>query len=364
VIQRFAGSLLALLLLTPGCAQHAPRDVPRSLRGATLRGAFVPPGAYEAYLRGELLLARGRPTEAAAQFDLATTAPEEDPYLLSRLAHAQLLAGERALAEQTLAHAAGLDPCAEAIWLMRGELAASRGDDDTARAAFERASACAPGSDEGALALAALLAERGDATGSLDVLVDAAERTGADLAPQALRRSLRASTGAELAHALASLGSERVPDGMTLERAIALALERGQPRLSLRLRDQHAARLPPALEARLLQANGLREELAALLAQHDARELGGAASTAALALDAGAYERAALESESALAARPSDALHALHARATMALGDQRGALADARAIGAPGLRFTVIGEVLASLGAPALGGEVGAREAR
>ncbi|HEY6878157.1 MAG TPA: hypothetical protein VI299_09055, partial [Polyangiales bacterium] len=314
------------------------------------RGAFVPPTAYEAYVRGEFALAKDQPAQAAAQFELATSAPEEDPYLLSRLAHAQLLAGDRPLAEQTLDRAYELDRCNEQVWLMRGELSATRGDDAGARAAFAKASACAPGSDEGVLALSALLADRGDIAGSLDVLVDAHER-----GQRLLTRSLRTAEPLMFAHAIAS-----VTWSDALERAIVLALERGMPRLSWRLREQHAARLSPALEASLLQANGMRDELAALLAQHDARELGGAEHTAALAWAAGAYERAQLESETALNQAPSDALHALHARASLALGQVRTAMSDASAISAPGLRLAIIGEALASLGAPALGSELSA----
>jgi tetratricopeptide (TPR) repeat protein len=349
-----------LLTLSLGCGARAPSDVPRTLHGTALRGAFVPPTAYEAYVRGELALARGRPDEAIAQLDLATTAPDEDPYLLSRLAHAQLLAGKRAQAEQTLDRAYALDPCHEQVWLMRGELAATRGDDDGARAAFAKASACAPGSDEGVLAQSALLADRGDLAGSLDVLVDAHEHGQQVLTrmlfgsrAQAPRGSTRDADPLHFAHAVASLSRSDA-----IERAAGLALERGMPRLSLRLREQHAARLPPQLEAQLLQANGMRAELAALLAQHDASELGGAARTAALALDAGVYERAELESGTALAEAPSDALHALHARASLALGDTRAAMVDARAITGPELRLLIVGEALAATGAAALGREI------
>jgi hypothetical protein len=348
VIQRLARHAWLLLPLALGCGARTSSEVPRTLRGVTLRGAFVPPSAYEAYVRGELLLAEGRPAEAAAQLELATTAPEEDPYLLARLAHAQLLAGKRPQAEQTLERAYALDRCHEQVWLMHGELAATRGADDEARAAFAKASACAPGSDEGVLALSALLAERGDRAGSLDVLADAHER-----GQRALAQSLRDAEPLFFVHAVAGLTR-----GEAVEGAIALALDRGMPLLSLRLREQHLARLPPALEARLLRANGMRTELAALLAQHDARELGGAAIAAALALDAGVYERAELEAETAMAAEPSDALRALHARASLGLGKTRAAIADARAITEPRLRLEIVGEALAAVGAAALGREI------
>lgn len=340
------------------CGGALPDEIPRALQGSTTRGAFVPPSAYEAYVRGELLLAQGRPAEAVAQLELATTAPDEDPYLLSRLAYAQLLSGKRAEAEVTLAHAGRLDRCSEAVWLTRGAVAETIPDFASARASFEKATSCAPHSPLGELALATMLRNQGDSAASLDVLVSAAQRPYGAPAERALQSDLRAAEPATLAHALARLGTYRAADSLALQQAIEVTLARGLPRLALRLREQHAARLPSALEARVLSANGLRDPLSALLATSDAKALGGHEATARLAMQAGAYERAELEASSALLSRESDEMRAVRVRALLALGRGRAVAADVVAIQAQVLQTTLLAEAMSALGAPALADEL------
>jgi hypothetical protein len=309
-------------------------------------------------------LLQGQPAQAVAQLELAVTAPDEDPYLLSRLAYAQLQSGDRAEAARTLSHASELDRCSEAVWLMRGALAESTQELAVARAAYEKASACAPASARGELALVQLLLEHGEEAAALDVLIGAAEHSGGverPVAGQALRRSLQDATPPTLAHALDGLGRERAPDSLTIEQAIKLALARGLPRLALRLREKYAARLPAPLEAQLLSANGQLEQLAALVASNDADVFGGHERTALLALEAHAYERAELEASSAMQQRESDAMHAVRARAVLALGQPRAALADVKAVQEAGLRRSLLREALAASGAPALADELALR---
>lgn len=325
-----------------------------------MRGAFVPPTSYEAHVRGELLLAEGRAAEAVQAFERATTAPEEDPYLLSRLAHAQLLAGRRDDAQRTLDHAAELDPCSEAVWLTRGFAAERDHRPIDAQAAYERAAHCAPRSPDGLLALARLLQASGAHAAALDVLADAAERPFGARAEQALARSLSDADAAALAHGLASLSLHRAPHADTLESAIRLALARDLPRLALRAREQHTTRLSPALEAAVLEANGAREQLAALLAQRTVDELGGPEATARFALAAGAYERAELEATTALARGHSDALRVLRGQALLALDQPDAALADARAVRDPARRRSLLLELMAGAGQPALARELAA----
>jgi len=348
------------LWLASACGGAPPAAVPRTLHGSTIRGAFVPPSAYEAYVRGELLLAQGRPAEAVMQFELATTAPDEDPYLLSRLAYAQLQSGDRAEAERTLAHAGKLDRCSEAVWLTRGLVAENKGDLAAARTAFEKASSCAPHSPRGELALAELLRQHGEPAASLDVLASAALRPYGVAAERAVQSSLRSADSATFAHALAGLGTYRATDSQALEQVIVMALDRGLPRLALRLRDQHTARLPAALDARVLAANGLHDQLAALLAMSDADALGGHEQTAHIALQAQAYERAELEATSALQGRSSDAMHAVRARASLALGRGRSAVSDVLAVREKSLQRALLSEALDAAGAPALARELGA----
>ncbi|MDB4972526.1 MAG: hypothetical protein JWN48_867, partial [Myxococcaceae bacterium] len=184
--------------------------------------------------------------------------------------------------------------------------------------------------------------------------------SGAELpaADGTLRRTLKNADPVALAHAVDALGAARAPDSISLEQAIRLSLDRGLPRLALRLREQHAARLPPQLEARLLAENGLRAQLAALVAESDSDALGGHERTAQLALEAHAFERAELEATSALQQQPSDAMHALRARAALALGQPRQALPDVRAVSDAALRRSLLAEALAASGAPALAHEL------
>lgn len=351
---------LSLGMLAPlaACGSASSGSIPRTLGGSVVRGAFVPPGAYEAYIRGELLLAQGRPREAVAQFELATTAPDEDAYLLSRLAYAELLADQRASSLRTLAQAAALDPCSEAVWLTRGAIAEHDDDLAAARAAYRHASACAPRSAKSELALAELLAERGAHAAALDVLVHAAARPYGTRVEPALQRSLQQADAATLAHALDTLGLVRAPSSRVLERALRLALERRLPQLAQRMAEAHAASLPPELEAELLVAQGARESLASLLARHDADDFGGHRRTAKLALQAGAYERAELEATSALLEAPSDELRSVRARAALAQGRGAPALADIANIVDPVLRRRLLGEALAQAGAPKLAAEL------
>lgn len=352
------GCLFLLFVPAAACGGAAPDRIPRLSHGSTQRGAFVPPHAYEAYIRGELLLAEGRPAEAAQQLELASTAPDEDPYLLSRLAYAQLLSGSRAEAARTLAYAGRLDRCSEAVWLMRGVLAEQAGELDQARGALEKATRCAPQSPSGELALAALLRNHGQPAAALDVLASAALRPYGARAERALASSLATADAPTFVHAVADLSAYRAASSDTLEHTIRLSLQRGLPRVALRLREQHAARLPPTLEAEVLIANGLLEELATLIARCDASVLGGHERTAEYALLARAYERAELEATSALAERASDSLHAVRARALLALGRGRAAVPDVLAIRDLTLKRTLLTEALAATGAPALAKEL------
>jgi tetratricopeptide (TPR) repeat protein len=358
-MKRVAGAWTFVCLI--GCAGRTSEVVPRTLQGSLVRGSFVPPSSYEAYVRGELLLLEGKPAQALAQFELAATAPDEDPYLLSRMAHAQRLTGALDDAERTLRHAERLDPCAEAVWLMRAELLEQRAELARAEAALEKATACAPRSPAGELALAQLLDRQGKSARALEVLTRAAQRPFGGPATSALERALASAQPAALAHALSGLGMQRASDLPATAHAIRIALDRQLPRLALRLREQNPAKLPARLEAEVLEQNGRRDELAALIALSDADELGGPAHAAALALRAGAFERAELEATSALASQRSDHTRQLRARARIALGRIGDALGDIREVGDATMRRTLIVEALARTGAGALASEVEAR---
>lgn len=367
MIQRFASIAAApwlCLFFAIGCAGNGSRAVPRMLGGTPVRGAFVPPSSYEAYVRGELLLAEGRPEQARAQLELATTAPDEDAYLLSRLAYAELMSGDRAAALRTLAHAEELDGCSEAVFLTRGALAERAGDLSAARLAYGRALECAPASPAGVLALARVLRAHGDPFGALDLLVSARGRPFAQALESSLRGSLREADAASLAHALRSLSLTRALDASLLAEAVQLALAHGLPRLARELASEATVALPPELEAELLLAERARAGLRVLLDRHLAAELGGHARTAQLALYAGAFERAELEASSALDQATADELFAVRARAALGLGRPSDARSDIAAIRDPALRRTLLLEALAGAGAPALSRELARLPAR
>lgn len=367
MIQRLAASrparfLGALSLLLLGCGTPHSASIPRTLAGQPVLGAFVPPSSYEAYVRGELLLAQGKTREAVAQLELATTAPDEDPYLLSRLAHAQLALGDREGAERTLRQAERLDGCSEALWLARGELHATRGEVDAARFAFERATACAPRSAEGELALARLLEQRGEQASALELMLRAAQRKHHASAGTRYEQALARAEPAVLAHALTGVGLDRALSSQAIRHGVRFALTRGLPRLALRLREQPAAQLSVREEVEVLRQNRRREELRSLVAIRTAEELGGHEQAAVIALEAGAYERAELEAAVASAQQPSDQVSALRVRALLALGRVKDASAAIAEIGSSGLRVALLAEALSALGAPKLGAELASHD--
>ncbi|HEX6245757.1 MAG TPA: hypothetical protein VFZ61_32760, partial [Polyangiales bacterium] len=142
-------AIAGLLLGGAGCAgaaRSAPSPTHAPPTGPLASRRFVPPFAYEAYVRGELALAAGRPDEAALQLELATAAPEEDAFLLSRLAEALYQSGEKRQAHDTLAQAERVGPCEEAVWLTRGRWAEAEHALADATRHYRMALDCAPDS--------------------------------------------------------------------------------------------------------------------------------------------------------------------------------------------------------------------------
>jgi tetratricopeptide (TPR) repeat protein len=344
-----------------GCgAARRNEPVQRTLAGRATLGSFVPPFAYEAYVRGELALAQGRPDEAITHFELATAAPDEDPYLLSRLAYAHSLAGHADIAERTLHHAEEIDACSEALWLTRAEIAERASDLPRAREAYARAVSCAPESSRGVLGLAHVLDREGSGTRALEVLERFAQHhpEAPRVAEAAFELALRSKDGAMVSHAIESWLALAPPRSHTLERAVEWALAQDLPELSLRLYEHAPAVDRPELECRIHMARGDRERVRAVLARADAESVGGHERAAELALFAGAYERAELEASSLLFAAPSDRAHMLRARARGALGRGSEAADDVVAVQDPLLRKQIALELLGVTGAPDLAREL------
>jgi tetratricopeptide (TPR) repeat protein len=352
---------LLLLAGAAGCgAARRGEPVQRTLGGRPTQGSFVPPFAYEAYVRGEIALAQGRPDEAVTHFELATAAPDEDAYLLSRLAYAHALAGRPELAERTLRHAEEIDSCSEALWLTRAEIAEHAKDLPRARDAYAKAAACAPLSPRGVLGLAHVLDREGSSARAIEVLERFAQsHPEAPRVPEtAFELALRSGDGAVVAHAIDTWLSLSPPRSRTLERAVEWALEKDLPELSLRLYEHAPAADRPELECRIHVARGDRERVRAVLVRADAQSLGGHARAAELALFAGAYERAELEASSLLFQGPSDRGRVLRARARSALGRATEAAADAMAVEDATLRKQIALELLSESGAPKLAAEL------
>lgn len=321
-------------------------------------GAFVPPTAYEAYVRGELAIAQGRFAAAVAQLELSTTAPDEDAFLLARLAYAQALAGLPEEAERTLRHAARVDACSEAVWLTRGELLERSGSLTEAASAYGRAGECAPRSSRGPIQQARVLERAGKRSEAVQVLGMSAGQDHPKAAQAGLELALRAEDSTALAHALDTWIAYESPDSATLQRAIRWALMHGKPQLAQRVREHHLEPLPPSLEADLKRALGDRRGLLELLGRSGATDLGGPQHAAELALYAGDPARAELEASQVLAQTPSDAAYAVRAEARLRLGRYTEALADLRAIGDEAIKRNTLAALLSAHGLPALADEL------
>ena len=83
---------LALLGIA-ACAAPASRTVPRVVDGEIEEGPFVSPFAYEWFIEGEVLAAKGDHDDAAIALETATAAPSEDVFLMTRLAEEYELSG-------------------------------------------------------------------------------------------------------------------------------------------------------------------------------------------------------------------------------------------------------------------------------
>lgn len=346
---------LALLSACGGVAAQTP------LRRAPLadepRRPFIPPFAYEAYVRGELLLAAGDPKRAALQFELATAAPEEDAYLLSRLAEAQAQSGERELAARSLAEAERVHPCEEMLWRTRGRWAEADGRLDAASAAYRRAVACAPGSPEARTDLYRVLAAQGQDAESLALLREGAENQGSAALRVALFQALDMQGPAEVRFALDSWTRVGSIDRALIERLARRAVARSERSLALSLRG-FANKLEPRLRAQLAVLLGDRDALLSLLAQTHEEALGGPAAAARFALCAHDFERAQAFAGMNDPGASADAMRSLRAQAYAAVGEPSAALEELRQIRDAERRRELSREELARLGLTALAAEL------
>ncbi len=93
--------VLATAALGSGCTRRSSYVTTRQIGGESVRGEFISPAAYEAFLRGEMALANSDYDAAIREFRRAQLR-SSDGLILGRLAIAYARSGNIALAEQLL----------------------------------------------------------------------------------------------------------------------------------------------------------------------------------------------------------------------------------------------------------------------
>lgn len=248
----------ALALGLFGCGAGGAPLVTRRVAGEVRTGIFVSPFSYEHFLRGELAELRGDLREAAREYELARAGPEDDPLLVARLADVQDRLGREEQALALLRVGDELDPASELVWLTRGRIHERHARVEDAIEAYSRAAAVAPGSEQGPLALSALLRAHGRASEADAVLARYLERArGAGAARARLRLAIEngePQAAADAVHALLDAAPARADE---VRAAAVTALDAGQPELALRLlaavperEEDRPLRLRAALGAR------------------------------------------------------------------------------------------------------------------
>jgi tetratricopeptide (TPR) repeat protein len=348
------------LALLASCASLPDAPEAEISGGTTPARRFVPPFAYEAYVRGELLLAAGEADQAVLQFELATAAPDEDAFLLSRLAEAQAAAGDREAALRTLAEAERVDSCREEVWLTRGKWAEAEQDGEAAERAYQRARLCAPNSERAEVALYRLWKAQGREAEALKLLTEEGAAPRARSKSVLLLHALQHEGVAEVRFALDSwlgAGALAAPD---LAALLAQVTARNEPSLALTFKDLRLLPLDQGTRAKLAVQSFDREGLRALLAEQSDQALGGPEPAARYALAARDYERAELYATLAESHASSDALRALKAEALSALGERERALSETRDIHDAALQHKLACAQLARLGLSELASELAA----
>lgn len=303
------------------CRGSASHTIPRRLDGVAQRGPFVSPFSYEHYVRAELAAAQGDWETASAQFEMALAGSDPDAYLLSRLARAQARSGQPQAAWVSLREADRLDPCSEAAWMARGEIAELAHEESSAIEAYRRAADCAPYSDQGVLALARMLRATGANVRADEVLRAFCTRVPPPRGGRAaLQLAIEQGDSSAARHGLADLLQRQAVSARVLIDAAESALRADRPHQARQLLAHVRTSVPVTLQARTWIATGETDRAAALLLRTPTEQLGGAADAAQLLYEAGALQEAIILASRSLAQTPSASLRALYARALAELG--------------------------------------------
>lgn len=231
------GLLPLVVLASIGCGpMYGAGTITRRLDGEPRTGIFVSPFSYEHFVRGELAYVAGDLRQAREEYLLARAGPEDDPLLIARLADVLDRLGREEEALAVLREGDALDAESELISLTRGRIHERRGRIEEAKEAYSRALSLAPRSEDGPLALAALLRAHGEPAEADAVLERYLERAGGAGAARA-RLALavehgQAQAAADAVRALLEIAPARAGE---VRSAVRAALDAGQPELAQRL---------------------------------------------------------------------------------------------------------------------------------
>jgi tetratricopeptide (TPR) repeat protein len=308
----------------PTYSTPVPEQVVRRVGGVRRSGRFVSPYCYEWYTRGELFAARGEYDLAAGAFRKALAGPEEDPFVMARLADSLDRLGRYREALAVLNRAERIDPDSEAVWLTRAEIAERHEELDAAIAALERAEAAAPASAEPTLRLARLLEKTSARERALAVLERFERRSdegGANAARARLALAVSRGDAASAARAVDALVSVGPVHAEQVRDAARLALDAGDAELARRIIE----RLPRAdgdnrLRLRILIESGRFDAAEMLLATGAVDSFGGLVETASAYLVIDRPQMAEELARTALAANQTPAALVVAAEASLRLG--------------------------------------------
>ncbi len=298
------------VLLGCACQAHTEPHLVRYLGGERRLGAYVPAESYEAYLQAELFFSRGNYTSALEAFEQVWDDGSEDPYLAARMAECLMHMGQLKSADRTLKDALKKDPDAEALWLVRAQLAEKQGQTLVAIDAYTRAEEAAPLAGEAPIGLARLLRNHGAGLRADVVLEAYLERTGSQASEAARAKLLAAvqSKDIDSASQAAEVLLDAAPARANEVRELAKeAYTSDAPALAARLLDKVSRSEPDeVLRVQALIAAGNLKRARAILVTSSPDRFGGVVTTARLFLEVGLPVRATELTEVALSTRSSD----------------------------------------------------------
>jgi tetratricopeptide (TPR) repeat protein len=330
-------SLLCLVIVANvfGCGSAgygSNEKIVRRMEGVRHVGTFVSPFCYEWFSRAELFVARGEIEKAVQAYRMALTGPDEDTFVLARLAEALDQLGKTDEANEALERAESIDRDSEALWLTRASLAEKHGRIESAIEAYQQAERVAPASIEPPLALATLLNKQGARERARAVLEGFQARSPKSSARAAKAEMALAITegdvnrSAEVAEAMLRL----VPiDIKELCQAVRLALDSEQASIAVKVFEHLPKRACDAeLELRFYLKTNQYAAAEQLLFSAQSESFGGLVPTARAYLAIGKPELAERLAQEALVRQPSNEALVIEAECEL----QQGRLPEAAAL--------------------------------